>query len=77
MLLRSWNGYGDELAWAAAWIHKASGDDAFLEMAVSLYDEFGLHYPVTWGFGWDNKITGIQVKKLACMIWLQNYHLHT
>ncbi|TOF81066.1 glycosyl hydrolase family 9, partial [Vibrio parahaemolyticus] len=29
----SWSGYGDELAWAALWLARATGDDTYLDRA--------------------------------------------
>ncbi|KAK8378431.1 hypothetical protein O3P69_011138 [Scylla paramamosain] len=34
---RSWNGYGDELCWAALWLAKATGDDQFIEKAKAVF----------------------------------------
>lgn len=54
------DGYQDELLWAAAWLHKASANDSYLQYiggngktlgADDDYDEFG----------WDNKHAGINV----------------
>ncbi len=53
---RSWNGYGDELVWAAAWLNKATGEEKYLDRARSLYDEFGLGQSNPDRFDWDNKV---------------------
>ncbi|TOF77699.1 hypothetical protein CGJ15_26735, partial [Vibrio parahaemolyticus] len=39
---RSWSGYGDELAWAALWLNRATGDAAYLTKAQEHWDEFNL-----------------------------------
>jgi len=57
----SWSGYGDELAWAAAWLAKVTGEDQYLTLAESLFDEGGLCTYVPTGFDWDNKIVGTYV----------------
>lgn len=53
---RSYSGYNDELAWAASWLHKATGDAAYLSKAEALY----------WGqtdvfSSWENKWMGTAV----------------
>nr|AGP76425.1 endo-beta-1,4-glucanase 2 [Pericapritermes sp. PpEG2] len=52
--------YRDELVWAAAWLYSATNDNNYLNIAESLYNEFGIQY---WGgaFNWDNKASGVQV----------------
>ncbi len=55
---RSWTGYGDELAWCAAWLHHATGDSQYLSRAESLYDEFGLSGTPD-RFDWDGKAAGV------------------
>merc|ERR1712061_243909 len=57
----SWSGYGDELAWSAAWLAKVTGEDSYLSQAESLFDEGGLCTYVPTGFDWDNKIVGTYV----------------
>ncbi|XP_037070229.1 endoglucanase 13-like [Pollicipes pollicipes] len=44
---KSWSGYGDELAWAAAWLYRATQEASFLTRAS--------------GFSWDDKRAGAQV----------------
>jgi hypothetical protein len=53
--------YRDELVWAAAWLYRATNDTTYLNIAESLYNEFGLQY---WNgaFNWDNKVSGVQVR---------------
>ena len=59
-MLRSWSGYGDELAWAALWLYKATKDSSYLDKAKNLYNEFNLG---SWAdqFAWDNKKPGVFV----------------
>ena len=56
----SWNGFNDELAWGAAWLAKATGEQEYLDLAESMYDEFGLDGTPTQ-FSWDDKTAGLQV----------------
>ena len=60
LITRSWSGYGDELAWCATWLHKATGDAYFLGRAEALYDEFGLSGTPD-RFDWDGKVCGGEV----------------
>ncbi|UJR38030.1 hypothetical protein I4U23_030712 [Adineta vaga] len=57
---KSWSGYGDELAWAAAWLLRATGDHRYQIDVERHYMEFGLSKRPT-EFGWDNKLAGVQV----------------
>ncbi len=56
--------YGDELAWAAAWIHRANlvkgVPSSHLDEARIHYNAFGLGN-VPWAFSWDEKMPGVQV----------------
>jgi len=49
---KSWNGYKDELAWAAVWLYKALGDEKYLEEAKDLVKDYELG---ELGFDWDSK----------------------
>ncbi|XP_069959461.1 uncharacterized protein [Cherax quadricarinatus] len=54
----SFNGYGDELCWAALWLARATGDDTYLTRARENYDEFDISgYLGT--LGWDDKRGGV------------------
>ena len=53
---RSFSGYKDELAWGAMWLHKATGEQAYLAKA-----EESLHNGVAWALSWDDKNVGAQV----------------
>ena len=57
--LSSWSGYEDELAWAAAWLAKATGESGYLETARALFEEGGLCGWVPTGFDWDSKTVGV------------------
>ncbi|KAJ0232515.1 Endoglucanase 5 [Hirschfeldia incana] len=55
------SGYSDELLWAAAWLHRATGDQHYLKYAI---DNAGYMGGTGWGmkeFSWDNKYAGVQV----------------
>ncbi|XP_050459002.1 endoglucanase A-like [Cataglyphis hispanica] len=53
-------GYGDELAWAAAWLFKATKNFTYLNDATNHYQEFHLDKRPN-EFSFDNKIAGVQV----------------
>ena len=57
---KSWSGYNDELAWAAVWLFKATGNREYLlkaeqEYNVCCYNTEGL------GFSWDGKAPPVQI----------------
>ncbi|KAK8724731.1 hypothetical protein OTU49_017490, partial [Cherax quadricarinatus] len=51
----SWSGYGDELAWAALWLARATGDDTYLTRARGHWDEFDYTGSEVVQFSWDDK----------------------
>jgi hypothetical protein len=56
----SWGGYGDELTWSAAWLYRATKDQAYLNDAEQFYNQYqlsGLHK----AFSWDDKTPGAQI----------------
>ncbi|KAK2174573.1 hypothetical protein NP493_792g00000 [Ridgeia piscesae] len=53
---QSFSGFKDELAWGALWLHKATGEKAYLDKA----EEF-LHNGVAWALSWDDKTVGAQL----------------
>ncbi|KAK1630631.1 hypothetical protein QYE76_004946 [Lolium multiflorum] len=55
------SGYRDELLWAAFWLHRATGEDAYLRYAVDhARSVAGAGWPMT-EFSWENKYAGLQV----------------
>ena len=56
----SYSGYKDELAWAALWLHRATGDADMLEQAKALYDEC-CSFSINRAFTWDDKGPGVQI----------------
>ncbi|MGB2570756.1 glycoside hydrolase family 9 protein [Micromonospora citrea] len=63
---RSWSGYQDELVWGAIWLHRATGDAAYLAKAESEYDRLGNENQTStksyrWTIAWDNKQYGAYV----------------
>ena len=58
-LLRSWSGYGDELVWSAAWLHRVTGETAYGDRAKELWDEFEVPYKGGWGT--DVKYSAVKV----------------
>lgn len=53
----SWSGYGDELAWGAAWLYRATGEQQYLSQAQQNY--VGLN--IDWTQSWDNKSYGTAI----------------
>ncbi|KAE8778434.1 Endoglucanase 21 [Hordeum vulgare] len=63
------SGYGDEMLWAALWLHRATGKASYLDYAVDMAEEFG---GTTWAiteFSWDVKYAGLQI--LATKVLLE------
>nr|AOV94256.1 cellulase [Antipaluria urichi] len=56
----SFNGYGDELVWAAAWLAKATNDQSYLDKANDLYEEFSIASLKTLNLSWGDKTAGIE-----------------
>merc|ERR1719384_2242055 len=56
----SWSGYEDELAWGAAWLYKATGEQSYLDTAEQIFNSNNMCNSNLW-FGWDNKVAGVQV----------------
>ena len=52
---KSWNGYNDELVWGAAWVAKASGEQADIDKAEALWKELGGAYSNPSEVSWDDK----------------------
>ena len=57
----SWSGYHDELCWAAAWLHRATGEQSYLVAAETHYTQAGAD--PNWSQSWDGKINGA-----ACLL---------
>jgi endoglucanase len=74
---KSWSGYQDELAWAAAWLYRATGEKAYLEKAEAAYAkltaEDGSGKPWKWTLAWDDKSYGCYVL-LAKLTGKEQYH---
>lgn len=54
----SWSGYGDELAWGALWLYRATLDDFYLARAKDHWVEFSLQ-EMPREFSWDYKTLGV------------------
>merc|ERR1712117_633403 len=52
--------YNDELAWGAAWLYKATGEQSYLDTAEQIFNSNNMCNSNLW-FGWDNKVAGVQV----------------
>ena len=50
-----WGGYLDELAWAAAWVAKATNDPADIAKAEDMYKEVGMADAGPQEISWDDK----------------------
>lgn len=64
------SGYGDELLWAALWLHRATGRQEYLEYAVNNAFRLG---GASWAiseFSWDIKYAGLQV--LASKVFINS-----
>ena len=57
VIFYSSSGYTDELAWGAAWLYRATGEQTYLNQAL----EFARPSDIGWGFNWDDKLIGAQV----------------
>ena len=76
----SYSGYFDELAWAAAWLYRATGETAFLTKAELIYSQNLAGRSMKWTHSWDDKsygvtillaqITGKSIYKTAAEKWL-------
>ena len=49
------------MAWAAAWLAKATGESGYLDIARELFDEGGFCSWVPHAFDWDSKHVGAYV----------------
>lgn len=53
--------FGDELVWAALWLHKATNNVTFLNEAEEMYEKYELNKEELKTLSFDEKIVGIQV----------------
>lgn len=51
------SGYEDELLWAAAWLHRATGEQTYLDYLTQASNSGGARFV----FAWDDKFLGAQV----------------
>ncbi|CAL9174649.1 unnamed protein product [Musa hybrid cultivar] len=57
----SGSGYGDELLWAALWLHRASGREEYLNYVLdNAHDLNGATWAIS-EFSWDIKYAGVQI----------------
>ena len=56
---RSWEGYDDELGWAAIWLYGTTQDKKYLTRARELYKASGRTNRKN--FTWDNKWPGVKI----------------
>ncbi|MEI6894108.1 MAG: glycoside hydrolase family 9 protein [Colwellia sp.] len=62
----SWSGYQDELVWSALWLHKATGEQSYLDAAKTDYAGLNTENQTTiksykWTHAWDDKSYGSYV----------------
>ncbi len=62
----SWSGFNDELVWGALWLHRATGEAAYLTKAESYYANLSTEPQSTiksykWTHDWDDKTYGSYV----------------
>lgn len=62
----SWSGYQDELVWSALWLHRATGEDQYLNAAIEDYANLGTEpqsatKSYRWTHAWDDKSYGSYV----------------
>ncbi|CAG0915238.1 unnamed protein product [Notodromas monacha] len=67
---RSWSGYNDELVWAAAWLHRATGEQYYLSEAENKYNEFNFDGQYSQEFSWDDKKAGVYVSGTEYQIFV-------
>ncbi|MEY3896716.1 MAG: hypothetical protein RLZZ214_2236, partial [Verrucomicrobiota bacterium] len=62
---KSWSGYQDELVWGAIWLHRATGEVAYLTKARTGYQALSGggagNHPYQWGLSWDDKSFGCYI----------------
>ncbi|CAM2006440.1 glycoside hydrolase family 9 protein [Acanthopleuribacter pedis] len=63
---RSWSGYQDELVWGALWLHRATGEAAYLNKAKLEYEGLSTEQGQSaksyrWTHAWDDKSYGSYV----------------
>ncbi|KAJ8041630.1 Endoglucanase [Holothuria leucospilota] len=54
------SGYQDELAWASAWLYRATNDVSYLTFAEQTYSDNGMG-GLPWAYSWDDKMAGVQM----------------
>ncbi|CAL9079295.1 unnamed protein product [Musa textilis] len=66
----SLSGYGDELLWAALWLHRATGREYYLQYAVDkAYTLGGAAWAIS-EFSWDIKYAGVQILASKARLFL-------
>jgi endoglucanase len=58
---QSYSGFGDELAWAAAWLWRATNDSFYASEVANHFAEFPSLQWNEGDFSWDQKTAGVQV----------------
>jgi len=72
MLHFSSGSYTDELAWAAIWLYKATGEQNYLTEAKQ-HASSCCSWP-GWAFSWDEKSEGVSVSIDQAIIGIMMYH---
>lgn len=66
-------GYGDELLWAAAWLHHATGDESYLNYVTEINGQAFASWGSPSWFSWDDKHAGTQVCIITQMFLLVSF----
>ncbi|RWW25093.1 hypothetical protein GW17_00010587 [Ensete ventricosum] len=75
----SLSGYGDELLWAALWLHRATGREDYLRYAIDNAHELGGTGWDVSEFSWDIKYAGVQIlasKGFFCQLLMEGGRRH-
>ncbi|XP_078171294.1 endoglucanase 11-like isoform X2 [Carex rostrata] len=67
------SGYGDELLWAALWLHRATDSDRYMKYLLENAKAFGGTEWAITEFSWDIKYAGVQV--LASKLLMEGRNL--
>ncbi|URE36445.1 Endoglucanase [Musa troglodytarum] len=71
----SLSGYGDELLWAALWLHRATGREDYLRYAIDNAHELGGTGWDVSEFSWDIKYAGVQILASKLLMEGGRHHL--
>jgi hypothetical protein len=69
--------YADELAWAAAWLYRATNEANFLQDAKDFYQQVYNPYWGGWAYSYDEKNSALHVlmSRIDSTNWNSKYHI--